>query len=222
MRRGVCVLAVLVVTGLVTTASAIAYPVYEGAQTFPTIHGPADLEEYTWEVQLYEGQTLEQVDDRQAVVRYESGHLAFTIVAEASHDATGAEVPTTIAVTQPNLFTLTVHHRAGNPAAGGTPFDYPVNPGEGWESGFAAVTVDMGTPTEQVAPSTVPLVPPCIVPDLTDRTLKATRHQLRRAHCGIGEIRGDRRHGARVVKQFRKPGKSLPAGTEVGVKLLAP
>jgi beta-lactam-binding protein with PASTA domain len=62
--------------------------------------------------------------------------------------------------------------------------------------------------------------PLCIVPDLSGRTLKAARRQLRRSHCKLGDVRGERSRGARVVRQFRKPGRELPAGTEVGVKLL--
>ena len=227
MRKtlAVSVLAAVVGSLAMTASSAFAHPLYSGLQMFPTIHSPADPEEFTWEVQLYAGQTLEQVDDRHAVVRYESGHEAFTITAEAAHDATGADVSTTLTVTQPNLFTLTVHHDAGNPAAGGAPFDYPINAGEGWEGGFVSVTITGPPPTEQATVPTqqvlTPSAPRCIVPDLTGRTLEAARRQLRRSHCKLGGVRGERVRGARVVRQFRGAGRSLPAGSEVGVKLIS-
>lgn len=75
-------------------------------------------------------------------------------------------------------------------------------------------------PTEQaMLPVPAPL---CSVPYLSGMTLKASRRQLRRSHCKLGEVRGERSRDARVVRQFRKPGRELPAGTEVGVKLLVP
>ncbi|HWN73959.1 MAG TPA: hypothetical protein VNN15_09160 [Solirubrobacterales bacterium] len=42
---------------------------------------------------------------------------------------------------------------------------------------------------------------------------------LLRAHCELGPVRGEYRRGAKVVKQYRQAGKTLPADTEVGVKL---
>lgn len=181
---------------------------------FPVIHGPEDPEEYIWEVQLHEGQTLELVDDQTAVVRWENGTVAFVIEAEPAHDATGATVPTTLAVTDPNLITLTVHHLAGNPAAGGSAFAYPISAGKGWEGGFATVRVEM-------PPAESPTVnaPVCLVPSLAGKSLKASRRLLRKSHCKLGPVHGERGKGAKVAKQYRKPGRSLPAGTEVGVKL---
>lgn len=167
---------------------------------------------------LGEDQELRPVDDRHAAVYFtEPEHLAFEIEAVAAHDAVGSAVPTSLAVTQPNIITLTVHHRAGNPAAGGSPFDYPVVAGVGWEGGFQTHAVVMPPPTEQ---ATLSSAPRCIVPDLSGRTLKASRRQLRKFNCRLGEVRGERSRGARIVRQFRQVGRSLPAGTKVGVKLL--
>ena len=119
MRRALALLAAAALTLVVAVGVAAAEaPTYNGAMQFPPIHGPAEAEEFSWEVQLGEEQTLEGIDDQRAAVRYENGVTAFEISAEAAHDAAGATVPTTLAVTQPNLITLTVHHRAGNPAAG--------------------------------------------------------------------------------------------------------
>jgi hypothetical protein len=210
--------------GLSATASAEPYPQYEGLINFQSIQGPDGPEEFSWAVKLYEGQELRAIDETQAAVYYASEHLAFQIEAVEAHAADGANVPTTLTVTQPNIITLTVHHRVGNPAAGGAPFDYPVNAGAGWEGGFQPYEID-GPPLPVTSMSGVPVAaelptPLCIVPDLSGRTLKAARRQLRRSHCKLGDVRGERSRGARVVRQFRKPGRELPAGTEVGVKLL--
>ena len=70
----------------------------DGAQTFPSIQGPEGAEEYSWEVQLHEGQTLESVDDQNAVVRAEDGTVVFTISAVAAHDSVGTTVSTSLAV----------------------------------------------------------------------------------------------------------------------------
>ncbi|HKO37451.1 MAG TPA: PASTA domain-containing protein [Solirubrobacterales bacterium] len=201
----------------IAPASAIAeeHPPYDGLMTFPAIHGSAEPEEFSWEVQLGEGETLELVDDRNAVLRWEDGTAGLHITAQLAHDAEGTNVPTTLAVTQPNIVTLTVHHRAGNPAAGGASFVYPVVAGAGWEGGFQTHVVAMPPP---VSPAAAP-DPRCEVPDLSGRPLKASRKLLRRSNCGLGPVRGQRSKAAKVVKQYRRPGKSLPAGTEVGVKL---
>jgi hypothetical protein len=195
-------------------------PLFDGAMSFPNIHGSEDPEDYCWEVQLGEDQELRQVSDTEARVLDEGGHVASTIEAEPAHDAIGTEVPTTLAVTEPNLITLTVHHRAGNPAAGGEPFVYPIAQGVGWEGRFQTATVDMPPPTEQETnPPSSPPTPSCEVPFLQGRTLKAARRALRRASCALGPVHGERSRGAKVVKQYRPVGKALAAGTEVGVKL---
>jgi hypothetical protein len=197
-------------------ASAAALPPFEGPMTFPSIQDPSGPEEFTWEVQLREGQTLDLVDDRTAMVRREDGGVVFEIRAGAAHAADGVTVPTTIAVTQPNLLTLTVHHRSGNPGAGGAPFDYPVVSGNGWEGGIQRHVVQ-GPPPEN-PPAVVEEVA-CLVPGLFGRSLRAARRLLRKSNCQLGTVRGERFKGAKVTKQFRRPGKSLPAGTAVGVKL---
>lgn len=221
VRRGLSVLVVAVVanTCLISVAAAEPPPPYEG-MSFQTIYNSEGPEEFSWAVKMEEEQELQAVDETHAAV-YWTGteHIAFSIEAAKAHDASGATVPTTLAVTQPNVITLTVHHRAGNPAAGGAPFDYPVSAGAGWEGGFQTYTVDMGPLTEQAPP---PPVLRCTVPDLVGLTLKAGIRQLRRSNCGLGEVRGERMRGARVVRQFRKVGRSLPVGTQIGVKLLAP
>jgi hypothetical protein len=208
----------LVVTGLLLLlpTAAIAYPVYNGDQRFQDILGPEGAEEYAWEVELGESQELRQVDDTHAGVFYEDGTEAFSIEAIGAHDAEGTTVPTTIVITQPNVITLTVHHRAGNPAGGGASFDYPVVAGEGWEGGFKTEPAVILEPDHQGPPPP----PICVVPDLTNRTLRASRKILHRAHCTLGRVRGERRREVRIVEQYRQVGKVLPAWTAVDVRAL--
>ena len=187
---------------------------------FADIQGSDGPEEFSWEVKLDDESELRAIDDTHTGVFWVGTEtLAITIIAQLAHDTEGVNVPTTLTVTQPNIITLTVHHRAGNPAAGGAPFDYPVIAGAGYEGGFQQYTVDMGPPTEQALP---PPVLRCIVPGLVGLTLRATLRQLRRSNCGLGEVRGERSRGAKVVRQFRRAGRSLPVGAQVGVKLLVP
>jgi hypothetical protein len=219
----------LVFWALPSLAMAQACPPYQGVMRFPTIMGLEDPEDYCWEVQLFEGQELRQISATRAAVFYESGHEAFGIEATTAHDSAGTTVLTTLAVTDPNLITLTVHHRAGNPAAGGAPFNYPVSDGPGWEGGFISVQIQ-GPPDEAelreaelkakpTPPAEEVPAPTCEVPVLQGRTVKAARRALLLAGCQLGPIRGHRRRGARIVKQYRPAFKTLPAGTEVGVKL---
>jgi len=205
---------------LPAAAAAEELPPYEGAQSFPAIEGPEGPESFSWEMNLDDDQELRQLDERHAAVFYtDPEHLALLIEAAQAHDATGSDVPTTLAVTQPNIVTLTVHHRPGNPA-GGAPFDYPVTAGAGWEGGFQVFPVQ-GPPSEQPpAPVTAPSpLPSCRIPSLVGRTVKASRRVLQRAGCKLGRVRGERTGGARVLKQFRAAGKAVPRGTTVAVKL---
>jgi hypothetical protein len=215
MRSALLAVFVLVLA-LIAPAGAGAEPVplYEGGMSFPSIKGPDGPEEFSWEVHLYEGQYLQQLDEVHAGVFYEGGHPAFSIAAVAAHAADGVTVPTTLTVTEPNVITLTVHHRDGNPAAGGAPFDYPVVAGEGWEGGFQTYRVIM-PPGEQPAPE-----PTCVVPDLADRTLRASRKILHASHCRLGRVRGERNRAAHVVAQYRQVGKVLPVWTRINVKAL--
>jgi hypothetical protein len=148
----VCTLAVLATTGFSSSrarADAPVPPVFDGTMTFPMIDGPEGPEEYSWMVSLAEGQELESIDDQHAEVYYANGHHpALGISAELAHDASGSNVPTTLSVSDGDVITLTVHHRAGDPAADGAPFKYPIVGGQGWEGGFQTVIVS-GPPDEQ-------------------------------------------------------------------------
>lgn len=211
---------IYVVSAAVLPAAALAQPlpVYDGAMTFQSIQGPEDPEEFSWEMNLGEEEELRAIDERHAAVFYTNpAHFAFEIEATSAHDAEGATVPTTLTVTQPNIVTLVVHHRSA-------PFIYPVTQGAGWEGGLQSVEIE-GPPDEsQVAypPTREILEPHCIVPDLTGRSLRASRKIAHAAHCRLGAVRGERRREAHVVKQYRRYGNSLPIWTRVDVKVTAP
>src|SRR5215216_736131 len=148
------VLALLVPAG----AAAVPLSLYSGSMGFPAIQGDDGPEEFSWEVELGDEEELRQIDATHAGVFWPDDTRAMSIEAGKAHAADGATVPTTLTVTQPNVITLTVHHRAGNPAAGGAPFVYPVVAGVGWEGGFRteeAVVI----PGDQPAPD-----PTCVVP----------------------------------------------------------
>jgi hypothetical protein len=218
-------LAVILLIAMAPTSAASAAGSCNqyGWLDFPVLHGPEDPEGYCWELDLGEEEELAQVDDRHVVVRWSDGTIALHIEATAAHDVEGSAVPTTIAVTGPHLITLTVHHRAGNPAAGGAPFFYPIVPGVGWEGGFRTTQVLLSEPQAAGVPAyaSEAQVPSarCEVPRLRGRSLKSARRALLRAHCKLGPVRGQHRRGDKVVKQYRPAGEALPAGTEVGVKL---
>ncbi len=188
---------------------------------------------------LGEDQSLEAIDSQYAEVKYEDGRTAFLIQAEEAHAADGAAVPTSLSVSEGNVITLIVHHRAGNPAAGGAPFVYPVVAGPGWKGGFQTEIVS-GPPDEQElkeeqkriarekqealerewekekAPSG------CLVPRLKGKSLVASKRLLKGAECLIGSVRKLKSatgKTGKVVKQSPKPGTLLEPWTTVKVTL---
>jgi hypothetical protein len=230
--------AVLIAVSAVAAAPALAgaaLPTYDGAVAFPNIKGPADPEEFSWEVTLGKGQELQQVDAQHAQVAYDDGTIAATIDAERAHDAEGSEVPTSLAVSDGNVVTLTVHHRAGNSAADGAPFIYPVVGGPGFVIGPVEVVVGPFDEQElrearerierenraQVSDEGRPQVR-CLVPRLKGRSLKKAAQRLRKANCKLGEISRGRNVTAKtgkVVKQSPKAGAGLAGGAVVNVTL---
>ncbi|HET7444259.1 MAG TPA: LamG-like jellyroll fold domain-containing protein [Solirubrobacterales bacterium] len=114
-------------------------PLYDGAMMFQTIRGPGAPESYSWDVELADDQKLQSIDSHNATVFYEDGTPAMAITADPAHDATGAEVPTTLSVTEGGVVTLTVHYGSGN--AEGKPFTYPILAGAGYEVGTEEVTI---------------------------------------------------------------------------------
>lgn len=195
-------------------------PIYIGDMGFPAIQDASGPEEYSWKVQLEQDQELRQVDSQRVQVYYESGHPAMTISAETAHDATGANVPTTLEATGDNVITLIVHHRAGNPMAGGAPFDYPVLAGPGFESSYQPAIVQM--PPVEALNVTPPEGGHCIVPVLKGKSLRASRMQLARSGCSLGRVirKGNSGKSAKVFGQTPRAGATLSPGGSVSVKLV--
>jgi hypothetical protein len=182
------------------------------------------------------------VSPTEVQVVYTDGTESFAITAEKAHDADGARVPTTLEMTGEDEITLTVHHRAGNPAADGAPFDYPITAGEGWEGGPYQTVIVKGPPDEtelremsererierkilEASPAAQVEPPPvvaCRVPTLSGYSLRGAKNRLRAAHCGIGAVHiaaGATAGKGKVVKQFHAAGTELAAGAPVAVKL---
>jgi hypothetical protein len=189
-------------------------PPYDGASWFPTIQDPSGPEEFPRRVELGKEQELRAIDDQSAAVYSDGTHVAFWIQAMPAHDATGASVPTSLAVSAGDIVTLTVHHRAGNPAASGASFDYPINAGTGWEGGF--VTVVVPAPPGEFPPE--PWLG-CTVPKLTGYTLRADRRRLQNAGCTLGVARGHRAPNGFVFKQHPSPGSKRALGALVNVRV---
>lgn len=235
---GVLALVLCLVIGLLGAYQARAdLAPFDGAMTFPMIQDPSGPEDYSWEVQLADNQVLEQIDDQTAVVYYIRDHTtAFGITAEPAHDAIGTKVPTTLSVSGGDVVTLTVHHRAGNPKAGGALFDYPIVAGEGWEGGFSTVYV-VGPPDEaelrelrerqereaEEAGRPKAAATGCVVPRLKGRSLGASRRRLAKAGCKLGSVTRGKKGGfakaARVMSQSPRPGVVLSEPSAVDLKL---
>ncbi len=59
----------------------------------------------------------------------------------------------------------------------------------------------------------------CTVPKLQGRTLAGARAALRLRDCSLGAVRGTRGRSSRVVRQWPRPGRSLPEAAAVRVKV---
>jgi hypothetical protein len=222
-------------------APASAPPsVYGGILSFGEIHGPLDSEEFSWTVTLSDEQELVYVDEQEAAIYYTDNHqLAGIITPTPAHDAVGSTVPTSLRVSEGDIVTLIVHHRAGNPAASGAPFVYPISEGQGWEGGFHTEVV-IGPPDEselreereriareeweaaQRAAAQQAAVKTCRVPWLTDASLKASRRRLTAADCGVGKVtkrKGVAAKSGHVVGQHPRPGTVLAPGAPVALTL---
>lgn len=226
------ILTLLSVTALNSPSASASIPPFDGTMSFQAIQGPEGPEEYSWKVTLGDEQELEAIDDQTARVRYSDGHTALVITAEHAHDAVGSTVPTSLAVTGDDVVTLLVHHRAGNPAAAGAPFAYPISAGPGWEGGFSTVIVE-GPKDEQELreereriererPLKADSSKNCSVPRLKGRSLKASKQRLREAGCRIGAVTklpGATARSGRVVKQSPRPSQVRAPGSTVRVTL---
>jgi hypothetical protein len=213
-----------------TGDSAPIRPISEGGFSFPDISGPEAPEEYPFQLNPVSPEMrLRQVSDQEIVAEYiEGGWIGYSFQAEPAHDAVGATVPTTVALTEDGegpVVTQTVHFRAGNPAAGRAPFVFPIVAGKGWEGGYRSISVELNEPKPPAAepsPAPSPPAPTCTVPALRGLSLRAAKARLRAGRCAIGQVRlghGATRGKGKVVKQFRPAGTQLAAGTPVAVKL---
>jgi hypothetical protein len=211
---GTCVLA------LGVSQASASLPVYNGDMSFPMINSSAEPEEFSWEVTLGEEQELRQIDEQEVSVYYSEGQRALTIQAEPAHDADGATVPTTLRKTDEKVITLTVHHREGNPAAGGAPFVYPISAGPGWEGGFVPTVIEL--PPGEQEPREQQEEKRCRVPALRGATVARAKRRLRRANCRLGAVTMDpsvTKKTGRVVHQTKPAGSSLPQDARVSIKL---
>ncbi len=68
-------------------------------------------------------------------------------------------------------------------------------------------------------PPPPPPTPECRVPKLRGRTVAGARAALRSGHCALGAVRGAHRRERRIVRQWPRPGRILPAGAPVAVKI---
>lgn len=220
-------------------AVAAALPEFTGLLTFGSIQAPSDPEEFSWEVTLGKDQSLKSIDSRNAEVVYEDGTTAYTIQAEAASDAVGSTVPTSLSVSDGDVITLIVHHHAGNPAAGGAPFVYPIVAGAGWEGGFRTGIVvgpkdqqELKEEEERIAREKQEALERewarerapsgCLAPKLKGRSLKASKRLLENAECLIGRVRklkGVTVRTGKVVGQSPKPGTQLAPWARVKVTL---
>lgn len=118
-----------------TGTDAVVRPKYDGALQFQSIREPGAPENFSWEVNLQNGQTLSLVEGgHSAAVYFEDGTEAMLIDAMPASDAVGHEVPTHLSVTEGNVVTLTVEHRGGT-------YVYPVVAGPAFEVGYVTVGV---------------------------------------------------------------------------------
>jgi PASTA domain len=218
MRRLVLTLFPVVAALALGVTPAAAAPPYDGTMSFQAITDASGPEEFSWTVELGDDQELKLIDDQEAGVFYEGGVRAFSISAESAHDAEGSNVPTTLAVSEGDVITLTVHHRAGNPLRGGASFLYPIVAGTGWEGGFQTFFV-------QMPPGEFPPLAGCRAPELKGKTLRAAKRLVRAAGCTFGGFR--KRNGAtartgRVVRQSPAAGGQVAESGTVQVTLASP
>jgi sugar lactone lactonase YvrE len=137
-----------------TTSSVdtVIRPIYDGDLTFQAIRDASASSEYLWDVSLSEGQYLRALDEEHAEVYNEGGQSAFGVRVIPAHDAVGTAVPTALAVIGPHTVALRVQFKAGNPAAGGAPFVYPIVAGAGWEGGFQTFSFEIPPPEPPPGP----------------------------------------------------------------------
>lgn len=122
---------------------SVVRPLNEGGLIFTAIRDNSAPENYSFRVELAEGQELRSVDDQHAEVEYPGFGPAFTITAVPAHDAIGTTVPTSVTVDGPDIVTLHVHYKQPPPSE---PFVYPIVAGTGWQGGFVTTEATIENP----------------------------------------------------------------------------
>lgn len=204
-------------------------PVWVPGSSYPTIETASDPETYSWRVELEAGQTLVAVSDERAVIRRGSEDEG-DIVAPTAHDADGELVPTSIAVSEGDVLTLTVRHHEAE-------YAYPITLERPWliisqestEPVQIPVAEDTGTPNPYVSNYVYPPFEPnftpkpaCEVPKLAGLGRHAAAAKLRAEHCKLGKVRlarGATAAKGKVVKQSHAAGAGLAPGAPVAIKL---
>jgi len=118
-----------VISNTAANVDTILRPAYDGLMAFQAIRDTTAPESYSWEVKLGEGETLKPLDSRHAGIFWDDGTQAMLIAAQSAHGADGKAVATSLSVSEGNVITLTVDHRASGVV-------YPVVAGVGWQGGF--------------------------------------------------------------------------------------
>jgi hypothetical protein len=88
-------------------------------------------------------------------------------------------------------------------------------PGRTLQGTSAAVSTPAGTATS----TPFFFYSGCQVPKLTGKTLKAAKGRLKSSGCKLGRVAKVRGRHGKVVKQSPKPGKLLPPGAKVSIKV---
>lgn len=107
-------------------------------------------------------------------------------------------------------------------AAGAGPVDVTVTTNAGTSRAADGARFTYSNPPAPTPPvPSIPQIAPatCTVPKLTGKKLKAGRKALVKANCKLGKVGGQPGKDAKVVRQSRKAGAKVPAGTKVNVTL---
>jgi hypothetical protein len=210
-------------------SAAAAPPEYVGLQNVPSIQGPTEPDEFSWQVKLGEDEYLRLVSETEAQVVYEDGSTSatsLTILAQGAKDADGTTVPTSLRVSEEDVLTLVVHDREGA-------FVYPVTVPVPWVLVREITAIPPAIPLEPVKSEPNPWINPthpapavqaadCTVPPLRGLAMSAAKSWLRAAGCSLGKVHlapHSTRGKGKVVKQFRPAGTELPDGAPVALKL---
>jgi hypothetical protein len=92
----------------------------------------------------------------------------------------------------------------------------------GWTSGARSGTGPCTLTMSANRSATAWFKPLCVVPKVKGKKLRAAKRAIRKAHCSVDKVRkafSSRTRRGRVISQKPRPGKKLPAGSKVKLKL---